>query len=309
MSSPAWAGSTGLPTRHAVLAALHVASLIDETGSLVVDARESYWRRAAGGTFGPPDFRLGEQLLLDCGLVERRENRLWRGTELVLLLEASADDAVSAVCVRAVDRLPAGEQRNAFAGLADVLPDPTRREELLAALGRRFDDRLRRQIGEFGERIVADGLRYQLSVLRHPDLARAVRHVSLETDQAGYDISAPRIGGGTRLIEVKATTELGDPLGFFISRNEYETSQKQRNWFLVVCEITSLEEREGRVVGWLPAVTLPEIVPLDSTAGRWESARINVRPTTLSRACPGLPAEPDRTAARARPLFLCPRPD
>ncbi len=176
---------------------------------------------------------------------------------------------------------------HALAGLADVLPDPDRREELLAALGRRFDDRLRREIGELGELIVVDGLRDQLSVLGYPDLARAVRHVSLETDQAGYDISAPRIGGGTRLIEVKATTELNEQPGFFISRNEYETSQKQRDWFLVLCEIASLEEREGRVVGWLSAAALPAIVPLDGTASRWESARVRVRADDIVAGLPG----------------------
>jgi Domain of unknown function (DUF3883) len=229
---------------------------------------------------------MGEELLLDCGLVERRENRLWLNPEIAALLDADADDAVAALCSRAFDYLHDLSQEVSLDDLADVLPDASKREELLAALGQRFDDRLRREIGDLGELIVVSALRDQLSELGYPNLARAVRHLSLETDRAGYDISAPKIGGGKRLIEVKAVTEVGEEVSFFLSRNEYETSQEFRDWFLVVCQITSLEERHGHIVGWLSATALPDLVPLDGSTGRWETGRASVE---ADRFVEGLP--------------------
>jgi hypothetical protein len=75
--TPAWAGAAGLPTGHAVRAAIHVAATLDERGSRVIDARESYWHKATGGLFAPPDLERGQRLLVDCGLVEERDGTLY----------------------------------------------------------------------------------------------------------------------------------------------------------------------------------------------------------------------------------------
>ena len=55
----------------------------------------------------------------------------------------------------------------------------------------------------------------------------------------------------------------------------------------MLCEITSLEEREGLVVGWLPGVALLGSVPLDAETSRWESARISVRADDIVAGLPG----------------------
>lgn len=287
MNSFAWRGPSGLPTRHAILAALHVASLIDPAGSLIADARESYWHRAAGGHFGPPDFRLGEALLLDCHLAERRGDRLWLLPEVEVLLDADVDDAVSSVVALVFNVRPFDRDSELASMLEDVAPDPARREELLAALGEKFDDTLRQEIGAIGELVVIAALRDQLANLGYPELARSVRHVSLQTDRVGYDISAPRVGGGTRLVEVKSTTVLGsENAAFHVSRNELETGVRYRDWCLVVCEITDLEARRGSVRGWCGADELVTLAPVDGSSSRWESASVTVAAGNL---IPGLP--------------------
>src|SRR5207248_5711403 len=53
-----------------------------DLGSRVADTRESYWHRATGGLFGPPDLELGERLLIDCRLVEERDGKLYPLLEL-----------------------------------------------------------------------------------------------------------------------------------------------------------------------------------------------------------------------------------
>jgi len=80
---------------------------------------------------------------------------------------------------------------------------------------------MRREVGEIGEDIVTGAARSELLDLGHADLARAVRRVSLISDQLGYDVVAPRVGGPNRLLEVKATTgPHDDPIRIHLSRNE-----------------------------------------------------------------------------------------
>ncbi len=287
---PAWADGAGLPTGHAVRAAIHVAATIDERGSRVVDTYESYWHKATGGVFAPPDLTLGQRLLIDCGLVEEREGTLYPQPALQQILLGTLDDALVAVYAHAVesrDHEVAWAEAAAEAELAALIPDPVRREELLLALGRRFDDAQRRLIGEIGEELVVAALRADLEGLGYPDLARAVRHLSLESDQLGYDISAPGIAGPARLIEVKATTAMPeDTLTFHLSRNEAETGLRYGSWVLVICAVTNVDAREGEIIGWQDAASLAPAFPTDSPGGRWESAALTVAVADL---VPGLP--------------------
>lgn len=290
---PAWVDGTGLPTGHAVRAAIHVAATIDERGSRVVDAYESYWHKATGGVFGPPDLALGQSLLVDCGLVEEREGTLYLQPALQQILLGTLDDAIVAVFAHAIENGAhdvAWAPDAAEAELAALVPDPARREELLLALGRRFDDSHRRLVGEIGEEVVVVALRADLESLGYPELARAVRHLSLESDQLGYDISAPRISGPPRLIEVKATAAAPvEAVTFHLSRNEAETGLRYSDWSLVVCAITDVAAREGEIVGWQSAAAFAPSFPVDSSGGRWESAAITV---ALADLVPGLPPAP-----------------
>ena len=286
-----WAGPTGLPTAHAVKAALHVAALLDRRGSAVADARESYWRRATDGLFAPPDLELGQRLLVNCHLVEERERVLYSRGELEQILDGAAEDAVAAICARAAEFASApmtwGPLLEADSQLGELIPDPGRREEFLRALGRRFDDTLRRLLGAIGEELVVAVARAELVSLGYPELARSVRHLSLQTDEAGYDISAPRVVGGRRLLEVKATTGAGEEVDVHLSRNEAETGLRYPDWSLVLCRVTDLGRREAEIVGWCPARQLVPALPADAERGRWEAAELTL---TIDELVPGLPS-------------------
>lgn len=280
-----WAGPDGLPSLHVVHAAMHVAALLDRPGSVVEDARESYWYRATGGAFAPPDLQRGERLLVDCCLVEEREGTLYPAAALRTLLDGTVEEMVAAITVRAVESLD--QTREAVETLASLIPDSARREEFLIALGRKFDDTHRQLVGTIGEDITVAAARAELSMLGYPELARAVRHVSLETDQAGYDVSAPRISGGQRLLEVKATTAREHMITIHLSRNEAETGARYESWALVVCAITSVERREGEIIGWCTVQAIADSLPIDTAGGRWEGAVIELAIPSLT---PGLPS-------------------
>jgi hypothetical protein len=292
--TPSWAGSDRLPTSHAIRAAIHVASIIDPDGSYTADTEESYWHRATGGIFGPPDLRLGERLLLDCHLIVERELTFYPLRELQRILDGSFEDAVAMIYARAAElayqSAPGLEMQGVEGGLSELIADPARREELLVALGQRFDDTLRRLVGAIGEEVVVVTARGELEDLGHADLARAVRHVSLETDRAGYDVSAPRIIGSTRLLEVKATSSDADELVFHLSRNEAETGLRFDAWALVVCRVTDIERRKGEIVGWCTAAQIATAFPADSPRGRWEAVAIRIACDDLM---PGLPSAVD----------------
>lgn len=272
-----------LPTTHMVACAIHAAALLDRPASPVTQARAAYWHQATGGTFGPGDLRLGERLLVELGFVAERDGRLYPTWELDSLLDATFDDIAAAMASRAIAQRPppAGE-------LAELVPDAARREQLLVALGRRFDDEQRRLYGAIGEEIVVAAARAELEDLGRGDLARRVRHVSLETDQAGYDVSAPRVAGPARLFEVKATSApAADPVVVHLSRNEAETGLRYADWTLVVCAVDDTDRRTGSIVGWTAAGLLGPSLPADRVGGRWESAAVEVPLASLS---PGLPA-------------------
>jgi hypothetical protein len=279
---PVWAGPDGIPTAHVARAAVHVAAVIDESGSRVVDADESYWRRATGGLYAPPDLRLGQRLLIDVGLVEERDGMLYPTSELQRLVEGADDDSAAALALWAAEQsvdpaLPPPSQAALAATLDELVDDPARREQMLIALGRRFDDAHQRLLGEIGEELVVAAARAELQGLGYPQLAAKVRRISSETDQAGYDITAPRIIGSPRLLEVKATTaQAAAEISVHLSRNEFETGIRYSDWSLVICRITDVDARAGDIIGWSPAAALAGIVPTDGDHGRWDSALVTL---------------------------------
>jgi hypothetical protein len=297
----AWALPNGLPSAHIARAALHAAAVIDRRGSPTADARESYWHHATGGSFPPVDLRRGERLLIDCGLLIDHDGTLVPTLELEQLLAGSAEEALAALCQHALETtrpawLASGVQiaeladrdSDAADAISEMVPDAERREELLLALGRRFDDALRRAIGAIGEDLVVQAARTELQELGHADLARRVRRVSLTSDQLGYDVSAPRLGGTTRLLEVKTTTatRVSSTVALHLTRGEAQAGLRLRDWALVVCAVENIERREGRIVGWCPHDALAEALPRDTPTGHWEQARIDLEVTQLMPALP-----------------------
>lgn len=280
----------GIPTRHLVKAALHVGSLLDPRGSRVADAHESYWRHATGGVFPPADLERGERLLVRSGLVTERDGTLYPTDQLLEVLDGTVDDAVAVIGVRVLaDAGPTvlGPDPQSGEAINALVPDPARREELLLALGLRWDDALRREIGAIGEEIVVAAARLELEDLGHSELARHVRRVSLESDQLGYDVSAPKVTGGARLLEVKATTNVADAAVVHLSRNETDTGRRYPDdWALVVCEVTDVGARSGTVLGWCGIDRLDPALPPDTPTARWEVVSIHLSVHELEHGLP-----------------------
>ncbi len=73
-----------------------------------------------------------------------------------------------------------------------------------------------------------------LSQARRDDLARLVRHASVEDgDGLGYDVISFHPDGRTRLLEVK-TTRYSPQQPFLVTRNEVELSVEQPDSFTLV---------------------------------------------------------------------------
>lgn len=287
-NSPGWASGTGLPTKHSIEAALHVARVIGSSRARLVDTRESYWRRALGGTLSPTDLRIGEELLLACNLIELIGDDLVVTGQLVDLVASDADELAAYLCLRGVAVLATAQiQSDTFlAELAGLVLDGSRRERIVRGLLHLFDDAALKEIGNIGEEIVESRLKEELVALGHPHLAAKVVRVSLFDDTAGYDIWAPCIGGGERLLEIKSTTRDRDPIVIHISRNEADTGIQRRDWSLVVCHVSSIENREGEIEGWSTVRELSMRFPSDSPNGLWEIAKVSI---PRARLIPGIP--------------------
>lgn len=283
---PIWAGISGIPTMHAVQSAIQVALIVGLNASFQVDAQESYWKRAAGGEFGPIDFTLGEQLLVDSGLIERHDGLLDPTFKLNSLLDGDEDDAFMFV----VSHLPTAEFDidSVEKELQNTSLDQDQRSRITETIIRKFQDERTKLIGQIGEEVVVKACRDELRSMGRPDLARKVRQVSLENDAAGYDVMAPRVAGMDRLLEVKATTSKSDPVSFFISRNESRVGIQNRNWAVVICGEIDIETRSGVLLGWLASADISREYPQDSSERcSWESSKIAIPMVELK---PNLPS-------------------
>jgi hypothetical protein len=275
--SKPWSSTNGLPTLHAITAAVHVAKVVGDYRARTVDTRESYWRRAVGGTFSPADLRIGEALLIDCGFIEHEGEFLIVKRSLESLLDSDPAEITAVLCAAALDADSVDTQSADFlAELAELIPDSTRREDLVRGFARLFDDSHLKLIGSIGEEIVMQHARAELNSFGRPELAAKVRRVSLYDDTAGYDIAAPCLDSSERLLEVKSTTRITDPMTVFLSRNEADTGLEHANWSLVACLVEDVENRTGHVIGWMSGVSIGEHLPTDAVHGAWESVRLSI---------------------------------
>ena len=288
--TPETSPASQLPSLHVARAAVHVAVIVNQRGSRSADAQESYWHHATGGSFAPADLDRGERLLVNVGLLVERDGKLTPTPPLAQLAHGSAADALAALIQRVLAHTGSVELEASGIDtqLAELVPDAARREELLLALAQRFDDSRRRLVGEIGEELVVDAARTELLNMGRRDLAHKVRRVSLLSDQLGYDVSAPRVAGAPRLLEVKATTADTEGRSFAIdlSRNEADTGTTLPDWALVACRVESTDQRQGHIVGWCTGGVLADLLPVDRLASRWDQASIEV---PFERLSPGLP--------------------
>jgi hypothetical protein len=259
--------------------------MIDPGGSEVAALRRSYVQHPSGAYYPERDLIRGEELLLAIGWLRQIGTRIVADQHLMRIAGEQDEDAITAIfgaTLAATGLEPAQLEST----LDELVPDAERREELLLALGAIHDDTRRKLVGLIGETIVVEGLKAELEGLGYPDRAAEVRHASLESDALGYDVTAPRIVGNRRLVEVKSTVQ-GEGTRFFISRNEVEIGQRFSNdWFLVFCQIQDIDHGIGQVTGWCRVDAIEKHLPSDRGTGKWQSASVELADGSVS---PGLP--------------------
>jgi len=290
MTKYVWTDADGIPTQHAVAAALRVAALIDAGGSRVVDARETYWHVASGAVLPPDDLAIGEALLLDLALVVVRNGVLSRTAELDALLEGDEVLVAASVLLAGVDTTgvdPRAGEDELRARLERIGLNDEQTSDAIATAAAKYDATYHTLLGDIGEDIVAAEARAELIAAGRDDLARAVRRVSLISDTYGYDIVAPRVHGPDRLLEVKATTASEDVITVFLSRHEADVGATRDNWMLVVCEVQDVDNRHGTVVGWVPFESIRKDMPTDGHTGRWESTSVRLSRGDVVAGLPG----------------------
>jgi hypothetical protein len=290
-SHPPWALRNGIAPAHLIRAALRTAALIDGYGSPVPAARSAYLLYPSDALYPPEDLRLGERLLLDCGLL-REEGGYLNPTPGLLELVSLDDEAASAMVfersvlateARAVnssdDRL---DEAAEVAG--ELIHDPDRRQALLLALRQKHDHLRNEEMGLRGEEFVARYAREQLTELGREDLASEVRRLSEFSDQLGYDVVAPRLSGKRRL-EVKTSgVQVDGIFHLFVSRQEVDWGLSDDDWALVACRANT--GYEIRLIGWCRAAALEPYLPVDGVSGRWVSAELDLPETLFERGLP-----------------------
>jgi hypothetical protein len=284
---PTWAIQQGVPSSHVAAAAVRVARMLNTKGSEISDLRRSYQQHASGAYYAEPDMIKGETLLVDCGLVRRAGSRLVPTGNLVTIGLDDEHEAASQIIIHVLGQLPPETGSDELEALvAGTTANAERREELLLAIGAKFDDARARLIGEIGEEIVVESLREQLRSLGHSELVSLVRRVSLGSDALGYDVTAPRTSGSKRLLEVKASVTPHE-VEFFLSRNEWEIGTRYTDdWFLVYCQVNDTRQRTGEVVGWCSASSLIQHIPDDRGSGRWQTIFLQLRASSLEQGLP-----------------------
>lgn len=147
---------------------------------------------------------------------------------------------------------------------------------------KKFNSEFLSKIGLRGEEALVEFLKDNL----HPELHESIRHVSLEDDTLGYDIQSPSIENNDNKIylEVKTTVKEGEFFQFYLSKNEFFTSQEIERWFLVFMEtknnVTSL-------VGHLPIDNFENLLPYNLCDEiTWATVKIKVDKANIE---PGIP--------------------
>jgi hypothetical protein len=291
-----------LPSRHRLRAALLAGrALTGEHGTNRSQLPASWIRTPSDGVYSPDELSFGCELLIEAHFLALTDVLVIPSADLHGLLAQPEDDACREILARLIEeRRPlwigsatadghvAGEMIPDVAGaaLAQVFPNPDEREEFLLAMGRRFSDVDAKRTGDLAEIYVTEACRTQLVDMGREDLAGLVRRVSVSSDQLGYDITAPRLDGSSRRLEVKGTRAQGSQLLVVISINEAKVAARDPDWFLVVCRVAT--DDTVVVLGWTTNALLQHRLPVDQVnRGGWLSAAVPINASELEA---GLPA-------------------
>lgn len=281
---------------HQIGAATHVALGIGTGETSLERLRAGYRHILTCGRFSIDDLLRGERLLAELRLVSIGELTIQPSLALRPLLEEESRQAtaISELIIecylnqqaRQTSGAPetADLQEQAHL-LAALIEDTHQRQAFLLRMARKYDDSARVQLGLAAEQFIVSALQSRFAEAGRDDLAAKVEHVSLISDQVGYDIYSPTISGGSCYVEAKATT-LAPSDGCYrvhLSRTEWDIGCRAQEWRLVIC---LADGDTFNVAGHCPATDLAAHVPVDPATGRWTQAEVNV---PLAALTPGLP--------------------
>jgi hypothetical protein len=297
----------GFPTAHQLRAALFAGNVVARhAGRPTSDLEPAFLRTPTEAVFSADVMGLGAGLLAEAQFVSFASGVVTPAPTLGQLLVLPIDEGCELLLDRLLEvRRPlwvtaATNQSGVFedfipeaaaTGLAEIFQDPSRREAFLLSLGQRFSADERQRIGDLAEEYVVNCARKELSDGGCDHLTAQVLRVSLISDQLGYDVKAPREGGGVRRLEVKGTRSEGSTVAIFLSRNEASVALRDPDWFLVLCRITA--DESVQLVGWTTGESLRDRLPRDpDTGGAWQSAEIYVDVAELTAGLPEWQSSP-----------------
>ena len=138
----------------------------------------------------------------------------------------------------------------------------------------KFDQEIIKEIGLAGEVYFLDLLAKKIP----ESYQEKIIHVSLTDDSKGFDIVAPNVIFPDVLDfwEVKTSVNKGDYFRFYITRNEYSSASKYKNWKLVA--INKIDNK-WNVFGYLESADLYDLIPSDSI----DSTKWSVQQITLHK--------------------------
>lgn len=290
----------GLLTRRELKAAYWAGRILNAAALSREDIRASYGTLPLGGQLDFDDLASAQELLETLGLVVVAGEKLAQTTELAAICQLDEDTALQPLLAVVLEIAPplwltaatGGANlridlipEQAEAALSGVFADPASREAFLLARGRKVEADERVAIGNLGEEAVVEAARAELAALEQPALVSRVRQVSTISDELGYDVTAPRLDGTVRRMEVKTTRLAGSAITIFLSRNEAAVGAADPLWSLVVCELNATGG--ATVVGWIPAASVRPALPINPHPdGAWESARVRIQASTLTAGLP-----------------------
>lgn len=288
-------------TYHQLTCAVWAAHVLTIDGQNDEEVRSSWSHLALGGVVGFADLELAMAALEQVGLVKRESNRLIPDRRLAELVAVPDESAARLLYELILHHSPPLWARTAIregviatelipdrdrAAFESVILDPARREALLLSIGQQFDESEMAALGSLGEEEVVARCKMQLLEIGAIEAASQVRQVSLISDLLGYDVTAPRVDGSMRRLEVKATRSLGSEVTVFLSRNEANVGIRDPDWSLVVVGVTSGLEIAS-VIGWLDGKLLKDLLPTDAPKSNWQVTKLRIGRAVL---CEGIPS-------------------
>jgi hypothetical protein len=299
-----------LPSIHLFKAALRVAATLDQLGSERAGVEAACRAMPTGGVFGASELMRGLAILEQARLIYEDAGLLRPTPDLDTMLHVDDSEAPGLLVTSFLEAArPVWVETPIQNGrvVEDLLPDdaretlraslsPERREALLMNLARKWRDEELLEVGEDGERFVAECFRRALIEAGNVELASHVVQCSSTTDALGYDISVPTLSGDVLRVEVKSTRRGSNPFRCYLSRNEADVGVRDANWLLVACAVGE----SPTILGWASAAALMPLFPTDmSPRSSWRSVELTLE-EELTAGLPSIAAPPNQLVVAAQ---------